>query len=264
MNRHESAGIVYYTFESFDGYGDIIHGITTRHGGVSTGHWSSLNLTKGNGDDPLAVEENLRRAAGALGVSREDLVSPNQRHTARAQQVGRAERGRIISETDTLFTNEAGVPILLRYADCAPVLLYDPARHAYAVIHSGWRGTVAGAIPAAIHALQQAFGSRPQDLVAGIGPCIGPCCYEVGNDVVDAVRSVFDRAEALLPRNSGDRRHFDLWTANLRWLVESGVQRVEVAEVCTACHKDEFFSYRGGAGLTGHFGALMMLRADHG
>lgn len=263
MNRHESAGVVYYTFESFDGYGDIIHGITTRHGGVSTSHWSSLNLTKGNGDDPLAVEENLRRAAGALGVSPEDLVSPNQRHTARAQQVGRAERGRIISETDTLFTNEQGVPILLRYADCTPVLLYDPARHACAVIHSGWRGTVAGAIPAAIHALAQAFGSRPQDLVAGIGPCIGPCCYEVGNDVVDAVRGVFDRAEALLPRNGGDRRHFDLWTANLRWLVESGVRRVELSGVCTACHKDEFFSHRAGRGRTGHFGALMMLRADH-
>ena len=197
-------------------------------------------------------------------MSRADLVSPNQRHTARAQQVGRAERGRIISETDTLFTDEAGVPILLRFADCAPILLYDPARHACAVVHSGWRGTVAGAVPAAIHALGQAFGSRPQDLVAGIGPCIGPCCYEVGHDVVDAVRSVFHRAEELLPRNGGDRRHFDLWTANLRWLAESGVQRVEVAEVCTACHMDEFFSYRGGRGHTGHFGALMMLRDRHG
>ncbi len=264
MKRHESAGVVYYTFESFDGYGDIIHGITARHGGVSTGHWSSLNLTKGNGDDPAAVEENLRRATRALGVNREDLVSPSQRHTSRAQQVGRAERGRVISDTDTLFTHETSVPILLRYADCTPILLYDPSRHACAVIHSGWRGTVAGAIPAAVHALGQAFGSRPKDLVAGIGPCIGPCCYEVGNDVVDAVRSAFDRAGALLPRNGGDRRHFDLWAANRRWLAESGVLQVEIAEVCTACHKDEFFSYRGGAGRTGHFGALMMLRARHG
>ncbi len=264
MRRHENAGVAYYTFESFDGHGDIIHGITTRHGGVSTSHWSSLNLTKGNGDDHLAVEENLRRAAHALGVSREDLVSPNQRHTTRARQVGRAERGHIISETDTLFTNETDVPILLRYADCTPILLYDPAHHAGAVIHSGWRGTVAGAIPAAVRALREAFGSRPQDLIAGIGPCIGPCCYEVGDEVVDAVRSAFDRPEALMPRNGDDRRHFDLWAANRYWLAESGVVHVELAEVCTACHQDEFFSYRGGAGRTGHFGALMMLRARHG
>ena len=264
MKRHESAGVVFYTFESFDGCGDIIHGITARHGGVSTGHWSSLNLTKGNGDDPAAVEENLSRATCALGVSREDLVSPNQRHTAHAHQVGRAERGRVIPETDTLFTNETNVPLLLRYADCTPILLYDPLQHAFAVVHSGWRGTVAGAIPAAVYALRQAFGSRPKDLIAGIGPSIGPCCYEVGDDVVDAVRSAFDQPELLLPRKGDGCRHFDLWAANRRWLAESGVQRVEMAEICTACHNDEFFSYRGGAGRTGHFGALMMLRAHHG
>lgn len=264
MRRHESAGVVYYTFESFDRYDDVVHGITARHGGVSTGCWSSLNLTKGNGDDPEAVDENLRRAACALGVHRQDLVSPNQRHTTRAQQVGRAERGLVIPETDTLLTNEMSVPILLRYADCTPILLYDPLRHAFAVIHSGWRGTVAGAIPAAVHALRKAFDSRPKDLVAGIGPCIGPCCYEVGDDVVDAVRAAFDHAEALLPRNGGEHRHFDLWTANRLWLAEVGVKRVEMAAMCTVCHRDEFFSYRGGRGRTGHFGALMMLRERYG
>jgi YfiH family protein len=264
MKRHEMAGVVYYTFESFEGYGDMIHGITTRRGGVSTGHWASLNLTKGNGDDPAAVEENLRRASCALGVRREDLVSPNQRHTTRAQWVGRAERGKVIPETDSLLTNETDVPILLRFADCTPILLYDPLRRALAVVHSGWRGTVAGAIPAAVHALREAFGSRPGDLVAGIGPSIGPCCYEVGDEVVAAVRGTFDRAEALLPRNGGDRRRFDLWAANRRWLAEAGIPKVEEAEMCTACHMDEFFSYRGGSGHTGHFGALMMLRARHG
>ena len=263
MNRHETAGVMYYTFESFDGYDGIIHGITARRGGVSTDHWSSLNLAKGSGDDPAAVEENLRRAAHALGVHREDLVSPNQRHTAHAQQVGRADRGHVISETDTLLTDETNVPILLRYADCAPIMLYDPMRQAFAVIHSGWRGTVAGAVPAAVHALRQAFGSRPKDLVAGIGPSIGPCCYEVGDDVVSAVRGAFDRAEALLPRNEGVRRHFDLWAANRRWLAQAGVQQVETAEICTVCHMDEFFSYRGGKGRTGHFGALMMLQTHH-
>lgn len=260
MIRNENAGIVYHAFEILAPYDEVVHGITARHGGVSTGPWASLNLTKGSGDDPEHVEENLRRVSAAFGVSRADLVSPNQRHTANAARVGAADRGRILTNTDTLLTDEPGVPILLRYADCTPVMLYDPRHRALAVIHSGWRGTVAGAIPAAISAMAKAFETRPADLVAGIGPAIGPCCYEVGDEVVEAVRSTFREPERLLPRNGNARRHFDLWSANRAWLLEAGVRQVEVAECCTACHMDEFFSYRGGQGRTGHFGALMVLR----
>jgi copper oxidase (laccase) domain-containing protein len=112
--------------------------------------------------------------------------------------------------------------------------------------------------------MAEAFGSKPGELIAGIGPSIGPCCYEVGDEVAAAVRASFARAEKLLPRNGNQRRHFDLWSANRRWLEEAGVRQIEVAEVCTACHVDEFFSYRGGKGRTGHFGALMALRARRG
>jgi YfiH family protein len=261
MIRNDNSGIVYYAFESLAPYGEVVHGVTARHGGVSTGPWGSLNLTKGNGDDPALVEENLRRVSAAFGVARADLVSPNQRHTANAERVRAEHRGHIFTNTDTLLTNESGVPLLLRYADCTPVLLYDPRHRAFAVVHSGWRGTVAGAIPAAVAAMAREFGTDPKDLVAGIGPAIGPCCYEVGDEVVDAVRSTFREPEALLPRNGSTRRHFDLWAANSRWLVDAGVRHVEVAEICTACHMDEFFSYRGGKGKTGHFGAFMMLQA---
>lgn len=193
-------------------------------------------------------------------ASRADLVSPNQRHTTNAAQVGLAQRGQVLLNTDTLLTGEPGVPILLRYADCTPILLYDPPHAAYGVIHSGWRGTVAGAVPAAIAAMGEAFGSRPADLVAGIGPSIGPCCYEIGDEVVAAVRLGFPEGDRLLPHNGNGRRHFDLWSANRHWLRDAGVRQIEVAEICTACHMDEFFSYRGGRGRTGHFGALMMLR----
>ncbi len=131
MNRNEQAGVVYYTFESLTPFGEIVHGITARRGGVSTGAWSSLNLTKGNGDDPEHVEENLRRVAAALGTERGHLVSPNQRHTANAALASAGDRGRIFANTDTLLTDEADVPILLRYADCTPVLLYDPGHHTF-------------------------------------------------------------------------------------------------------------------------------------
>jgi polyphenol oxidase len=259
MIRHENSGIVYYKFEKLDAVGEVVHGITARHGGVSTGPWASLNLTKGNGDDPERVEENLRRASAAFGVARADLVSPNQRHTTHAVRVGAAQRGQILTDTDTLLTDEPEVPVLLRYADCTPVMLYDPRRRAFALVHSGWRGTVAGAVTVAIAAMIEAFGSKPAELIAGVGPSIGPCCYEVGDEVASAVRASFADAERLLPRNGSERRHFDLWSANRHWLAEAGVRQVEVAGICTACHMDEFFSYRGGKGRTGHFGALMMV-----
>ena len=262
MNRHQPNGVAYYTFDALDAFPELIHAVTTRHGGVSTAQWSSLNLTKGTGDDPASVEENLRRASGALGLRREDLVSPNQRHTANVRRVGRADRGQIFAGYDTLITDEPGAPILLRYADCTPVLIYDPAQHALAVVHSGWRGTVQAAAKVAVEALADEFGSRPADMVAAIGPSIGPCCYEVGDDVTDAVRAAFARPDGLLPAPTGGRHHFDLWAANRRWLAEAGVGQIEVAELCTACHTDEFYSYRRERGKTGHFGAVMALREN--
>lgn len=260
MNRHQPNGVAYYTFESLERFGELIHAITTRHGGVSTGRYSSLNLTTGTGDDPRAVGENLARVCAALGLRRDDLVSPNQRHTANVRRIEQADRGQVYTGYDVFITDQPGVPLLLRYADCTPVLLYDPVRRAAAVIHSGWRGTVQGATRAAVEALGQAYGSRPADLVAGIGPSIGPCCYEVGEDVTDAVRAVFDRPDALLPASAGQaRRRFDLWAANRRWLIEAGVRQIEVAGLCTACRVDEFYSYRAEKGKTGHFGAVMAL-----
>jgi copper oxidase (laccase) domain-containing protein len=120
---------------------------------------------------------------------------------------------------------------------------------------------VLGAARAAVAALSQAYGSRPADLIAGIGPSIGPCCYEVGDDVAAAVRAVFDRPEELLPAPAGQaHRRFDLWAANRRWLTDAGVRQVEVAGLCTACRVDEFYSYRAEQGKTGHFGAIMALR----
>jgi len=259
MNRHEIRGLAFYTFESLAAHPEVIHGVTTRHGGVSTGHWTSLNLTKGNGDRPAAVDENLHRTAAALDVPFEDLVSPNQQHTALTQQVRAADRGKILQGVDALHTNETGVPILLRFADCTPILLYDPGHHAFAVVHSGWRGTVGGIVRRAVDAMAAAYDTRPNQIIACIGPCIGPCCYEVGDEVTDAVRQSFAEPDGLLPRH-GARDHFDLWAANLRWLRDAGVQQIEVAGICTACHHDEFYSYRAGKGRTGHFGALMMLR----
>lgn len=264
MKRQQPNGVAYYTFQSLEAFPELIHGITTRHGGVSKEPFATLNLTTGTGDDRAAVEENLGRACAALGISRADLVSPNQRHTANVVKVGQADRGKIFSNYDVLITCEPSVPLLLRYADCTPVLIYDPERRALAVVHSGWRGTVLGAARAAVEAMGQEFGSLPHDLMAAVGPSIGPCCYEVGDEVVGAVRAAFAHPDDLLPQRSNGRYHFDLWSANRRLLADAGVRRIEVSEMCTACRLDEFYSYRAEARRTGHFGAVMSLRTEDG
>jgi YfiH family protein len=259
MIRHQPNGLAYYTFSSLDAFPELMHGITTRHGGVSRGHYASLNLSNGLGDDPAAVAENLDRACAALAIRREQLVSPHQRHGTNVRRVTAADRGVVQPNCDALITDAAAVPLLLRYADCAPVLIYDPAHRALALIHSGWRGTVLGVTRAAVAALVAEFDSRPADLIAAIGPSIGPCCYEVGDEVAAAVRAAFDRAGDLLPAGPAGRRRFDLWAANTRWLTEAGVRRIEIAGLCTACRTDEFYSHRAERGRTGHFGAAMML-----
>jgi YfiH family protein len=228
---------------------------------VSEGPYTSLNLTKGTGDDPAAVDTNLENLCRALGLRREYLVSPNQRHTANVRRVGIDDRGSVCPGYDVLVTDRPDVPVLLRFADCTPVLIYDPIHRALAVAHSGWRGTVQGSTRAAVEALRREYGSHPSAMVAAIGPSIGPCCYEVGEDVVDAVHTAFTAADGLLPRRASGRHHFDLWAANRRLLAEAGIHQIATSEVCTACRADEFFSYRASGGRTGHFGALMALRA---
>jgi polyphenol oxidase len=261
LDRHQPNGLAYYTFSSLDAFAQIRHGVTTRHGGVSTAPYQTLNISKGLGDDPLAVDENLQRVCLALAIRREHVVSPNQRHTANVCRVDENDRGRVCAGFDALITDRPGVPLLLRYADCTPVLIYDPPHHAIAVIHSGWRGTVQGIVRSTLAAMKQAYDSRPADLVAAIGPSIGPCCYEVGAEVEDAVRTAFASSEGLLPKGRSDRRHFDLWAANRRWLSDEGVRQIEVAELCTACHTADFYSHRAEHGRTGHFGAIMELCA---
>jgi polyphenol oxidase len=261
MHRHEPDGLVYYTFESLDQYPELIHAITTRHGGVSGGPYSSLNVSNRLGDDPGAVEENLRRVCAALRLRRSDIASPNQRHTANVRRVGLSERGCILPGYDALITDATDLPLLLRYADCVPILIYDPVHRALAVVHSGWRGTVLGIARAAVESLVSEFGSRPDEMVAAIGPSIGPCCYEVGQEVVDAIHGATPRAASLLSPNTRGRQHLDLWAANRYWLSESGVRRIEVSKMCTACHVEDFYSHRAEHGKTGHFAAIMSLRS---
>ncbi len=260
MIREYVDGILLYRFEGLGEAEEVKHAVLTRVGGVSRGAYATLNLGHTVGDDLAAVEENHRRALGALEVEVGQTVSPHQVHGARVGVVGSAHRGTVQPETDALVTAEVGVPLLMRFGDCAPVLFFDPVRRAIGIAHAGWRGVAAGSVPATVEALAGRLGCERADLWAGVGPTIGPCCYEVGPEVVDAVRAACPDGAEVVRRVDG-RVHLDLPAAVEAQLDAAGVGRVENSHLCTACRRDEFFSHRAERGHTGRFGILMELIA---
>ena len=204
--------------------------VTTRHGGVSAGPYATLNLSFSVGDDPGAVLENRRRVAAALGADLGDFVFARQVHGGQAQVVSAAERGRgtlgvedAIGEVDALVTADPGTVLAILVGDCVPIVLYDPVAHLLAAVHAGWRGTVAGVTEAAVAAMAS-LGSRPADVLAGLGPAIAPDRYQVGDDVRDGiVAGLGDAAASVLRPDGTGRWLLDLWSANRKMLVRSGV-----------------------------------------
>jgi YfiH family protein len=187
------------------------------------------------------------------------VTSPHQVHSNRVVVIGAEQAGTIIPGSDGLVTRTPGVGLLLRFADCQPILLYDPAHHALALVHAGWRGVAQGIARRAVETMTRAFGTDPADLIAGLGPAIGPCHYTVGDKVAAAMGYVLpDWAGALSPLGD-DQWRLDLSAANAQQLAAEGVQQIEHAGLCTACHHDEFFSHRAGNGRTGRFAVAAYL-----
>jgi hypothetical protein len=174
-----------------------------------------------------------------------------------------ADPGKEIENTDAFITNQKNICIVVKVADCVPILIYDPVRHIAAAIHAGWRGTVKSVTSNTIQLLIDQFGSDPETLLAGIGPSIGPCCYKIGEEVEKAVKDKWGSNHQFLVKLSGGiGKSFDLWSANHFELVRRGVkpENIETASVCTYCNSDQYFSARASDGNTGRFCAGIMLR----
>lgn len=259
------------TWPAFDGMGAEVL-VTTRHGGVSAGEYSSLNLSFSVGDDPAAVLENRRQVAVALGCDPGDFVYARQVHGGRAQVVTGADRGRgaraaadAIEDADALVTTDPGAALAILVADCVPIVLLDPAAGVLACVHAGWRGTVARVAEAALTAMA-ALGSRPDDVLAGIGPAIAPDRYQVGDDVADEVRSGLGGAVGAVLRPDGPGKWLlDLWAANRLLLAEAGVPaaQIHLAGVPTGPEPGTFFSHRA-AQPAGRFALVARLSPDTG
>lgn len=279
----------YLTYPVLENTGIVRHLITTRLGGVSRGEFSSMNLSFTRGDREEDVRENYRRIGSVLGCAPENMVASQQTHTTNIRRVSGQDKGKGITrpldyrDVDGLMTDEPGIALVTYYADCVPLLFVDPVHKAIGAAHSGWRGTLARMGQCMVGAMGEAFGTRPQDLKAAVGPSICQACYEVSSEVAKQFE-VLDlsteklRGEVLsrgiyregfsggLPRvvepgRQPDKYQLDLWLANLLILLQAGISidSVAVTDICT-CHNSSYlFSHRATGGRRGNIAAFLML-----
>ena len=251
--------IRYYTFDLFPR--DVAHAVFTRQGGVSPEPWASLNVGGTVGDEVTRVRENRYRSFAALGRRIDSLFDVWQVHSADAVIADAPRDPNLpLVQADAIFTDKPEVTLYMRFADCVPILLFDSKKGVVGLAHAGWLGTVRGMTSAAVKKMREHYGSKPENIYAAIGPSIGVDHYEVGADVIAKVQESFDSdAERLIESRNG-KTYLDLWSANFIQLQKSGVEKIEVAGLCTACHLDDWFSHRAEKGKTGRFGALIALQ----
>lgn len=241
-----------------------VHCFSTRHGGVSSGSLSSLNLGIHRGDDPANVLKNYEILGDALGFSTEDIVFTRQIHTDNVEAVGKANRGEglfrpVVPGRDGLVTNEPGVVLTIFTADCTPILFYDPVKGCIGGAHAGWRGTAAGIAARTVEKMAAEYGSDPADIRAAIGPCISRCCFETDSDVPDAMRKALGPDAESCIDGFGPKYHVDLKAINALWLRRAGVRQIDISPDCTACQPDRFWSHRVTKGDRGSLAALIRL-----
>jgi YfiH family protein len=258
------------SFEKLSRYKEIGHFVSTRNGGHSHSPYDSFNLSFNVGDNSEKVLNNRKLLAEALSVPLTSLTTAKQIHDGHVCLVSGEMRGKgsldyqgAIDATDAMVTNVPNICIMILLADCVPILFYDPSKKAIGVAHAGWKGTLLLVAEKTVKALHEHFGSSPQDIIVGIGPSIGPCCYEVGLEVVAEVEHVFGAKDYCIRKEPQEGRgYFDLWGANLKQLLRTGIpeENIEIAEMCTCHHSNLLFSHRYEKGKTGRFGTGIFVK----
>ena len=267
----ERGGVPYLSFKALEDTGMVINGFSTRLGGASKGRFATMNFSYSRKDDPADVLENFTRMADALGVERDRMGVSYQTHTTNVRRVTREDEGKgVIRErdyrnVDGLITDVPGITLVTFYADCVPLYLVDPVHHAIGLSHSGWRGTVRRMGQVTMDAMKEAFGTRPEDVTACIGPSICRDCFEVGEEVAEAFADAFDPKyrDALYRANAKPGKYqLDLWKANEIIFQEAGVpkEQIHTTNICTMCNSDYLFSHRRVGEERGNLAAFLSIR----
>lgn len=270
MHVNEKEGVTFLTYPAFEEMPEIVHGFSTRLGGVSEGIYSSMNLSFTRGDKEEAVKENYRRISSAMGVAMENIVTSDQTHTANVRRVTEEDRGNGITkprpykDVDGMITNVPGIVLATFYADCVPLYFVDPVQKAIGLSHSGWRGTVSKIGKITVEKMGEEYGTRPEKLYAAVGPSICQKCYEVSEDVAEEFRRAFDPKywNTLFYKKENGKYQLNLWEANRIVLLESGIpeDHISMPNLCTCCNPEFLFSHRASKGKRGNLGAFLGIR----
>lgn len=225
-----------------------------------------MNISTTRGDDPKAIEENQRRLARALGVRVEDFTYTHQTHTTNVAVVREEDRGKRFMETDGMVTDVPGICLVTFYADCVPLYFVDPVHRAIGLSHSGWRGTVKRMGQVTLERMKEAYGTKPEDVFAAIGPSICQDCYEVSGDVIEEFRENFSESvwPQLFYEKENGKYQLNLWRANQIVLTEAGVeaQNIAVTNLCTHCNPEILFSHRSTGVKRGNLSALLAIKRE--
>lgn len=258
-------------YKLYDGYQELVHGFSTRFGGVSKGHLGSMNLSFSRGDEPEYVQENHRRFGDAVGYDCRRLVFSDQVHDTRIHVATEGDAGNgIIRENrlkgiDGLVTNVRGLPLITFYADCVPIYFYDPVCHVVGLAHSGWKGTVRNIAGDMVRTMQEVYGCHAEDILCAIGPSICMDCYEVSEDVAEQFREAYDvhhQSDTILLEKGEGKYQLNLHAACRYNLLGAGIEDEHIAlpDLCTCCNHIVLFSHRASHGQRGNLGAVIMLK----
>lgn len=259
-------------FESYRNEKWLTHGFSTRLGGFSSGIYSSMNLSFSQGDDERFVRKNHYLMADAFGVKPDNIVYSHQTHTTNVLRVNLEHTGmgltkeRSFHDVDGFVTDVPGLMLVTAYADCVPLYFADCSQHVIGLSHSGWRGTVNNMVQATIDKMRIEFGSRPEDIVAFIGPSICAACYEVGEDVALKFAATYkenaDKVLKLKKETAMEKKYYlNLHAANRINMLHAGIpqRNVHVTDICTCCNPDLLFSHRASKGKRGGLCGYMMI-----
>lgn len=268
----EKEQVPFLTFPVFSQFPEIVHGFSTRLGGVSEGELSSMNLSFTRGDEPERVRENYRRLGNAIGFDPEDMVFSYQTHTNHVRVVTEQDRGkgftkeRDYQDVDGLVTNVPGLVLVTFYADCVPLGFVDPVHHAVGLSHSGWRGTVSDIAKVTVETMIQEYGTDPADVRAVIGPSICRSCYEVSEDVILGVKEKYPEEmwSRLFDVKENGKYQLDLWEVCRQNMLGAGIleEHISVTDLCTCCNPEFLFSHRASGGKRGNLAAFLGIRRE--
>ncbi len=255
-------------FEHFLNHREIYHFVSTRTGGFSNPPYDALNLGFHVGDNPEMVLKNRERLAAAMKIPLDNFTTARQVHDSNVAVITEELKGRgafnfdtAISATDAMVTATPNICLMVLQADCVPLLFFDLKKKVIGVAHAGWKGTVLMVAQNMVKVLKEKFHCSADDILVGIGPSIGPCCYEIGPEVIIQIAKAFNNKRECITETADGKSYFNLWEANKMQLVQSGIpeKNIEIAKICTYCDHTVFFSYRYQQRETGRFGAGIML-----